>query len=121
MQFLGAIGTEMINIFLICQQDSVQNVIMNFIALGVIAEIDNIYADTLYNNASKKEIEDETVSLMINDRKPARPNYNSRFRPSTWAHGILRLFYECYYYYFMPFTVIVLTFLTDLVDESPVY
>jgi len=110
MQFLGAILTEMINIFLICQQDSVQNVIMNFIALGVIAEIDNIYAGTLYNNESKKEIEDGTVTLMINDKKPACPIYTSRWLPSTWVHGLLRLFYECYYYYFMPFSVLVISF-----------
>ena len=40
---------------------------MNFIALGVIAEIDNIYAGTLYNSASKKEIEDGDLNLMLDD------------------------------------------------------
>ena len=94
---------------------------MNFIALGVIAEIDNIYAGTLYNSASKKEIEDETVNLQVNDKKPARHYYNSRLRPSTWLHGVLRLFYESYYYYFMPFSVLVITFFSDLIDETPVY
>ncbi|CDW74572.1 UNKNOWN [Stylonychia lemnae] len=123
MQFLGAIGTEVINIFLICQQDSVQNVIMNFIALGVIAEIDNIYAGTLYNNSSKKLIEDndEKVNLQINDKKPVRSYYSKRFRLSTLVHGVLRLFYETYYYYFMPFSVIVITFFSDLIDEKPLY
>jgi len=30
---------------------------MNFIALGVIAEIDDIYARTLYNNPIKEKLE----------------------------------------------------------------
>lgn len=58
MQFSGALATEIINIILICTQDSVKDVIMNFIALGVIAEIDDIYAKTLYQNRIKKELEE---------------------------------------------------------------
>jgi len=38
---------------------------MNLIALGVIAEIDNIYANHLYNNPIKKEIAKGELDLMI--------------------------------------------------------
>lgn len=65
MQFIGALATEIICIVLICQQGSVQDVIMNFIALGVIAEIDDIYAGTLYQNRIKQEIE-QGKTLPIN-------------------------------------------------------
>ena len=91
---------------------------MNFIALGVIAEIDNIYARTLYNNTAKALIEETDESkklvLKIRDKSPVRPEMASRWYPITWVHGILRCFYECYYYYFMPFTVIVITFFSDV-------
>eukprot|EP00347_Sterkiella_histriomuscorum_P004136 403361618 len=117
MQFLGSFGTEVVNIFLICQQDTVQDVIMNFIALGVIAEIDDIYAGTLYNNEIKNKLEAGEISLLIKDHKPVQPFYASRWNPITWIHGVLRCYYECYYYYFMPFTVIVITFFSDLMDE----
>eukprot|EP00347_Sterkiella_histriomuscorum_P012935 403366655 len=118
MQFLGAFGTEVVNIFLICQQNTVQDVIMNFIALGVIAEIDDIYANTLYNNEIKNKLEAGEISLLIKDHKPVHAFYASRLNPITWIHGILRCFYECYYYYFMPFTVIILTFFSYLLEES---
>ena len=47
MQFSIAFGTELVNILLICTSNNVKDVIMNFIALGVIAEIDDIYAKRL--------------------------------------------------------------------------
>lgn len=90
---------------------------MNFIALGVIAEIDDIYANTLYNSQAKKmleESEENNIKMVIKEFKPAHPSFASKCHPFTWIHGVLRCFYECYYYYFMPFTVIVLTFFQDL-------
>lgn len=43
MQFFGGVFTETINILSICILDNPKEVIMNFIALGVISEIDNYY------------------------------------------------------------------------------
>jgi hypothetical protein len=65
MQLIGAVGTEIVNITLICQQTNAQDIIMNFIALGVIAEIDDIYANTLYNNTFKNRIEENEYKLII--------------------------------------------------------
>lgn len=93
---------------------------MNFIALGVIAEIDNIYAGTLYNNKAKADIEGGNIDLRIRDKNPVTPFLASYWNPITWVHGILRCFYECYYYYFMPFSVIVITFFSDLMDEPSI-
>ncbi len=59
----GAIGTELINILLICTQDTVKDVIMNFIALGVIAEIDDLYAGSLYNNPVKDCLEKNSYEI----------------------------------------------------------
>lgn len=53
MQLIASLGTETISLILICNQYSVQDAIMNFIALGVIAEIDDIYARTMYQNKMK--------------------------------------------------------------------
>ena len=63
MQLSSALGTEIINIALICAQDTVKDVIMNFIALGVIAEIDNFYAGTLTNNPIKNQIGDVALDF----------------------------------------------------------
>lgn len=47
MQFFGAVFTEVININVICAQSTIMDSVMNFIALGVIAEIDDFYAGSL--------------------------------------------------------------------------
>ena len=47
LKFVGALATEIINLLLICQQTSSMDCVMNFIALGVIADIDNLYASSL--------------------------------------------------------------------------
>jgi len=36
--------TELINMYLICTQDKVFDAVVNFVALGVLAQIDNLYA-----------------------------------------------------------------------------
>ena len=44
MQLSAAIFTEFINILLICSTTKTMNIIKEFIALGVIAQIDDFYA-----------------------------------------------------------------------------
>ena len=46
---------------------------MNFIALGVIAEIDDIYARSLYQNRVKTQIEEGNATLAIVEGEPVRP------------------------------------------------
>jgi hypothetical protein len=47
MQFIGAFFTEIINILVICSLPTIMEIIMNFIALGAISEIDNYYLASL--------------------------------------------------------------------------
>ena len=42
---------------------------MNFIALGVIAEIDDIYARTIYNSPIKNKLEDPNYEPLTIDDK----------------------------------------------------
>jgi len=42
MKFLGGFLTELFNIFLIIESEQITDVVKDFIALGIIAEIDNI-------------------------------------------------------------------------------
>ncbi len=58
MQFFGAVFTEAINIVSICSLGDTKEVIMNFIALGVIAEIDNYYLTALPPSALRCRIEE---------------------------------------------------------------
>ena len=56
MKLTGAILTEIVNILLICKQTTIMDAVMNFIALEVIAEIDNLYAESLKNLRIKEAI-----------------------------------------------------------------
>jgi len=43
----AALFTEMINMVVILSSNQAMDVVMNYIALGIIAEIDNRYADCM--------------------------------------------------------------------------
>jgi len=45
MQMIAALFTEIINIAVISCSNSVMDVVMDYIALGIIAEIDDLFAD----------------------------------------------------------------------------
>lgn len=47
MQLTAGAFTEYINIRLMCAQDNKMDTVMNFFALSIIHEIDNLYADSL--------------------------------------------------------------------------
>ena len=47
MQFIAALSTEGINMILICTETEIDQVIMNLLAFGIIAEIDDLYANSL--------------------------------------------------------------------------
>lgn len=109
MQLMGALFTEIINIYLICSLNTVADILVNYIALGVIAEIDNIYAKTLQHNPLRKMIADG-YSLTYDEKKPSRSGYLKRWNVSAMFYKMIKMFYECYYFYFMGFTVVGLTF-----------
>ena len=98
---------------------------MNFIALGVIAEIDDIYARTLYNSPIKNKLEDPNYEpLRIMDKSESKIIQKHQtlilgkdefglqkwYMPTTVFHWIMKTFYQCYYFYFMPLSALALTF-----------
>ena len=81
---------------------------MNFIALGIIAEIDDIYANSMYQSRIKQEIEEGKTLNMVEDLQ-VMMKYSGQFRPSRVLNWILMTMYQTYYYYFMPFTLLAFT------------
>lgn len=47
MQLTASFITELINLSLICSQNTVMDAVINFIALGAITEIDDYYAKSI--------------------------------------------------------------------------
>jgi hypothetical protein len=69
MQLTGALFAETINIILICGQQTVMDTVLNYIALGVIAEIDNYYCNSLPNKGFKTAVlESEPLTIKYRTR-----------------------------------------------------
>lgn len=72
MQFMGAFFTEIINILVICSLPTIMEIIMNFIALGAISEIDNYYLASLsfcpLKSALEKPLSVTKKSIKLKDR-----------------------------------------------------
>ena len=54
MQMTGALFTEFINLVNIFQKWSYEDIITNFIAYGVIAEVDDLFAGTIKKKQLKE-------------------------------------------------------------------
>ena len=65
MKLLGGFLTECVNILLVLESKTSTDVVKNFIAMGILAEIDNIIGATLKN----VDIEDECGNANIYYRK----------------------------------------------------
>lgn len=111
MQLAAALFTEVININLICAQDTIMDCIMNFIALGVIAEVDDYYAGSLSHFPLTDAVERAPPILRGSKENPyeSRPPAQKVVRV---FYKILRTLYAAYYYYFMPFTIVLLSFIS---------
>jgi hypothetical protein len=90
------------------------NIIMNFIALGVISEIDNYYANCLNESHLKQVILEENLPVITKGSKDFDTDPEmKRSKFATLIRIVYRFFrfiYASYYYYFMAFTVIPLSY-----------
>jgi hypothetical protein len=110
MQLVGAVFTETINILSICSLENTKEVIMNFIALGVIAEIDNYYLSALPPNQMRCRLEDPfEIKILAKEIKFWDRDFNSKIIYS--AYKFFRVLEVSFYYYFTPFIVLILTYL----------
>jgi hypothetical protein len=61
MKMFGGIFASITNAIVIMQSDDETEAVKDFIAVGIIYEIDNIVAGTLFDNPSKKMISDDKI------------------------------------------------------------
>jgi MFS-type transporter involved in bile tolerance (Atg22 family) len=73
MQLFGAIFTEALNIQLICSTKDMSDIVMNFVQFGIIAHIDNLYAQSLKNSFLMNVLNNSSIEINSNeeDKKKA--------------------------------------------------
>jgi hypothetical protein len=67
-KLLGGGFCEIINILIILQSESITDVIKDFIAFGIIADIDNIMAATLFSTDVEAVIEEAAITYPKSQR-----------------------------------------------------
>jgi len=91
------------------------DVVMNYIALEIVAQIDNLYSETVQSRIVQEIMDDENWRpYIIWDRKKNLPLTKRKFWNCTlhFVYRISKLFYVSFYYYFFPLVVIILTYFT---------
>ena len=107
MKLFGAASTECLNIMLLCNQISVMDCVLNFIALGIISQIDNIYLASLRDFKLIKAFDKELQISRDKTWKQRDRSYWMRF--CKFIHRVCKTIYVSFYYYFMMFVTIAIT------------
>lgn len=119
MKFLAGVLTEVVNILMIIQSENVSDVVQNFISLGIISEIDNSVAESMFS-LNLGEMEEHPIlfpvtqlyvydwKLWLNDLKKKNESclvhaYNLI---QICIVNILTFFYNVIFFYFIPFAII---------------
>jgi hypothetical protein len=132
MKMFGGIFASITNAIVIMQSDDETEAVKDFIAVGIIYEIDNIVAGTLFDNPSKKMISDDRINIEVKKENDNLTDIKiwEKFSPTSNAedgrdesqrldcgsfillvlamvlYRIFALFYQVIYFYFAPLTVI---------------
>ena len=107
MKIGSSVFTEIANILLISTEDNTLDIIKDFVALFVIAEIDSIYAKTMKNNSMREGIEGRILTYQESLGEKARVGLcYHMWRP---VYAMFKHTYVCIYFYFMPFLVPVIS------------
>jgi hypothetical protein len=102
--------TETINILSICALENTKEVIMNFIALGVIADIDNYYLTALPHSPLKDRLE-EPFEIKTMSREIDFSSRDFKSKVVRLIYRGFRIIEVAFYYYFTPFSVVFITYL----------
>ena len=87
---------------------------MNLVAFGVIAQIDDFYADSLKNSFLKKIVSKGSLNFQSLQNKPFNSLDINKLPQSKVLHFIyklIRAIYDSVYFYFCPFLVVIVSFL----------
>jgi len=114
VQFIISLLVELISLYIICEGSRVIDTIMDYIAMGVIAEIDSVYCESI-NLKIFRELGDDKMfppPIFI-----SKKNNNLKNSDRSWVNYILyglykflKFLYFTAYYYFMPLLVYIFTY-----------
>ena len=122
LKVLGAFYAELINIWKMGQQDNIEDIVKDFIAFGIIAEIDNVVARGIKDLDVEKQINEFPIIYDSNDDHKTVMQILSEKQNMTTSQYALKVAILCFYkvfdllyvtvyFYFFPFSILILVFL----------
>lgn len=113
-QFTTALTTEVVSLWLIATQNDVMDVIMNFVALAVISEIDNMFLDAVRDQYLKTYFDENPHDfepvIVVDDAEVTIRERNCLNKLLYMFYILLDFFHKTFYFYFFPFLAIYLNF-----------
>lgn len=140
LQTLSVICVEVVNIEIILTSLTPTDIVYNFIALAVIAEFDDFVYESLRSESMKKLVEAEITEKILVVRhttskkckewekstvedehgnlRPLKVSWSDRTCGNKCFYCVykgLRMFYVSLYFYFIPFSTIILTCIIPII------
>eukprot|EP00352_Strombidinopsis_acuminata_P009313 CAMPEP_0176377410 /NCGR_PEP_ID=MMETSP0126-20121128/28871_1 /TAXON_ID=141414 ORGANISM="Strombidinopsis acuminatum, Strain SPMC142" /NCGR_SAMPLE_ID=MMETSP0126 /ASSEMBLY_ACC=CAM_ASM_000229 /LENGTH=149 /DNA_ID=CAMNT_0017739241 /DNA_START=1587 /DNA_END=2036 /DNA_ORIENTATION=+ len=112
MQFIGGLFTEILCILYIATQSSTIATIIKFLALGVIANVDNFYASALPDSYPLKQKSDPLPIKVVNG-DPCTRNRSCCTKIMRYIYKFIRAFYCSILFYYMPYLAIFTPFFNN--------
>ena len=134
MQFSSTLLTEVANLIVLCACNDAVNIIFNFTAIAIVAEFDNFVFESLKNESFKELLEEKfTEKVLIiqhttskkcgvnelssekneeGDYRPLKVSFKDRELMNKIffvVYKIIKGFYVSFYFYFIPFTIILIS------------
>lgn len=145
LQFVSTVSVEVASIGVICAATDVIDIIFNFIALAILAEFDDFVYSSLKNESFKELVEKEfvmkaTVVKHTTSKKCDTTEVSDEIDPETGelrplkidfkqrslgnkiyfaTYKFWRTFYAALFFYFVPFSVIIISSLIPIFNRDP--
>jgi len=116
-QLFGGFASEIMCIIFLSSLNNVIDCLIRFMAFGMIAKIDNFYADALCGD-NKITGDTEPFEVTVNRRNVDKCEFSCLMKFCRWVYKFLRVMYCSYIFYFMPFTAIFLPYLLTIDTSS---
>ena len=111
IQVLTALLCEFVNIYMLTYQHTVQHCIIHFVALEVIMEISNMYFESLKGN-KLKEIMHHAPKCVKSGNQIKWEDRSLFHKVARLLYKVMRSFYVSVIFYFVPFSVLFLQWIT---------
>jgi hypothetical protein len=119
MKIFVEFSVEIINLALTALQNACHEVVMNYVALASISELDEIYYQTI-RSPLKDELEERNFSLDIKNTKSVKLTHGLHWwdRFLLGIVHVIQFFYEIVYFYMFPMFLFVFVFIEYGVGDS---